>query len=122
MKRKYITVSKTIPASTSTTLSTDKMLCDVDYDRVVGVMVYEAKNASSDKFRIKTNYGGDTLQDSTFMNDYIPSTAVAMEDRIKKFNVRTGLQMHFDITPVAATAAEVILDFVIVLEKDEHNG
>lgn len=117
-KIKYQSERITVAAGTATV---DETIIEIDkaYDKITGYAVHSVSQNAADKFSLGLVDRSGVLHDRTFENDHISSTSVPMGERYKDLNAQaSGNQVRVQIEPVAALAANLVVDVVFRLESN----
>lgn len=117
-KIKYQSERITVASGTATV---DETIVEIDkaFDKITGYTVHPVSQNAADKFSLGLVDRSGVLHDRTFENDHISSTSVPMGMRYKDLNAQaSGNQVRVQIEPVAALAANLVVDVVFKLESN----
>ena len=113
----------TIPSGT-TNIVEKEFYMESEFLVGFGVRVHEISNTGNDNYNIGfKGHDGRTYQNPTFKDDYISSTAVAPDERVRSMDFRAdGQKVVVQIEPLAATTAEIKLQVIFSLSKYALNN
>ena len=115
---KYQTVKITVPNGTAVgTLINDQVILDQQYKRCTGVALYVTAGPLTLSLGLTTQ-AGSVIQDLTHTDDYLPSTAVPLNERYKDINVAAGGNfIQYTLTPWQLLGADQSFHLVFRLER-----
>lgn len=102
-----------VGAIVSTTITLDST-----YDTCIGLRVEPISSSLTLRLSINTQ-GGEKVQESTHINDYISSTAVPPAQRFKAVDLTAkGQQLTISAIPHTALVADQVFDVIFLLKNN----
>ncbi|MCI4667447.1 MAG: hypothetical protein MRZ79_04745 [Bacteroidia bacterium] len=116
-KTKFVTIPITVPVSGSAGSFIEDYTTEKDFDRLVGIYVPE-QDSFAPPLRLGIQTKGQTYQDPTNIRDYVASTHLPHDKRLKEFDIRAkGNIIEFVVENTQAIATAITFDLVLKLEN-----